>query len=58
MSLLFLLWSTYDIFEHMDALGRLLLQMLPTVLFVLFAAVKTPFEVELSPDEDAAAPLG
>ncbi|HMR75235.1 MAG TPA: glycosyltransferase family 39 protein [Polyangiaceae bacterium] len=58
VSLLFLLWSTYDIFEHMDALGRLLLQMLPTVLFVLFAAVKTPFEVELLPDEDAAAPLG
>jgi hypothetical protein len=56
VSVLFLFWSTYDIFEHMDALGRLLLQMLPTVLFILFAALRAPFDVKLVDEADLAAP--
>ncbi len=45
VSVLFLFWSTLPIFIHMDAVGRLLTQMLPTVLFVVFVAVRTPWEI-------------
>ena len=41
---LFVAWSTYDIRVHMDALQRLLYQMLPSVLLAVFLALRAPFE--------------
>jgi hypothetical protein len=41
---LFVAWSTYDIREHMDALQRLLYQMLPSVLLAVFLTLRAPFE--------------
>jgi hypothetical protein len=49
VSALFLWWSTYEIHEHMDATNRLLLQALPTVLFGLFCALRTPWSVVIEP---------
>lgn len=46
---LFLAWSTLDIVVHMDALQRLLYQMLPSVLLAVFLALRGPLEE----DEDA-----
>ncbi len=43
ISAVFLLWSTYDLYIHMDALNRLLLQMLPSILFGVFLAVREPW---------------
>ncbi len=55
ISAVFLWWSTYDIVEHMDATNRLLMQMLPMLLFVFFRSVRAPFRVVLDqPKEDPA----
>jgi len=57
VSALFLAWSTYEIREHMDALQRLLYQMLPSVLLAVFLAMRSPFEraQEPPPEEEPAA---
>lgn len=53
-SAVFLLWSTYDIREHMDATGRLLAQVLPVSLYGVFLTVNTPFTVALQGEPEAA----
>ncbi|MEZ4225641.1 MAG: glycosyltransferase family 39 protein [Polyangiaceae bacterium] len=47
VSLAFWLWSTYEVFDHMDALTRLLTQWLPMALFALFLALRPPWERRL-----------
>lgn len=43
---LFLAWSTLNIIDHMEALGRLLYQALPAVTLGVFLALRAPFETE------------
>lgn len=45
LSLAFVAWSRWEIVDHMDALQRLMIQLLPTALLGFFLTVRAPFEI-------------